>query len=226
MKKIKDRKRIETLIRESDFQSYFSHDITAMTELISAKAGEMLISEGVTSDYLFFIIDGQCRYFSMTLSGSYVTFGSSRNQRFFGEASSLWAEKPTSSVQAVSDTTCLVINLNKYRHILQNDIRFLQHTCHTLSAMVNNLDKTMSAYVGSNLRDRLASFILQNSVDGRFTISLVSTSESLGTSYRHLQRIMKSFCEEGLLVKEKRAYHITDSKKMQSIASDTYVYFY
>ncbi len=226
MKKIQNRPQIEDAINKADFQSYFSHDIRSITEMVQVKAGEMLIHEGVPSKYLFFIVSGQCRYFSLSSSGFYVSFGVSRNYRFCGEASSLWGGKPTSSVQAATDTTCLTIDLEKYRSLLQNDILFLQYTCRALTEMVNNLDNTLSTYVGGKLSERLASFILQNSSDNVFSVSLVAATNALGTSYRHLQRVMKSFCQQGVLCKEKRRYYITDPKALRKMASDDYVYFY
>jgi CRP-like cAMP-binding protein len=226
MKKIANRTQIETAIRQADFQSYFSSDISDITEMIHAKAGETLIHEGVPSRYLFFIVSGQCRYFSLSSSGFYVSFGVSRNYRFCGEASSLWGGKPTSSVQAITDTTCLAIDLHKHRELLQNDILFLQYNCRALTEMVNNLDSTLSTYVGGKLSERLAAFILQNSVDDVFSVSLVAATNALGTSYRHLQRVMKSFCQQGVLRKEKRRYYITDAKALREMASDDSVYFY
>ena len=225
MKKIQNRSQIEAAIRSSDFQSYFSHDIKDATEMIQDKAGEILIHEGVPSEYLFFIVSGQCRYYTLSSSGFYISFGVSRKYRFFGEASSLWQGNPTSSVQAVTDTTCLIINLEKYRSMLQNDVRFLQYTCRSLTEMVNNLDNTLSTYVGGKLSERLASFIIQNSSENVFSVSLVAATNALGTSYRHLQRVMKSFCQRGLLRKEKRLYYITDPETLSKMASDDYVYF-
>lgn len=227
MKIINNKPRIRAIIKETNFQSFFSHDISEITELISAEEGEMIINEGTPSDYLFYLIEGQCSYFSLTSSGTFVSFGAEKKYRFFGEVSSLWNETPTSSVQAITKVFCLAISLKKYRDILTNDITFLRYTCKTLANRVNNLDNTLSTYIGSNVRERLAAFIIQNmSSDEIFSKSLVSTSNALGTSYRHLLRVIDGFCKEGILKKDKRRYFITDLKKLKSIASESYAYFY
>ena len=226
MRIIDNKQRINSLLIETGFQSFFSHDISKIVELIYAENGEILIKEGTPSNYLYYIVQGQCRYYTVTADGTYISFGVSKNDMFFGQASSLWNEKPTANVQAITDIFCLVINLSKYRSLLQNDVKFLSYNCKLLTKMVNNLDNTLSSYISGGVKERLASFILQNSKNAVFSISLVACSNALGTSYRHLQRIMKYFCDNKILLKEKRKYTILNSKYLESIASDSYVYFY
>lgn len=226
MKTIRDPNRLKTIIRETDFQSFFSNDISEIAELLFAETGEILIEESIPSDYLFYLVSGQIRYFTLAPTGNYIIFGASKNDMFFGQVSSLWGEKPTASVEAVTDILCLGINLNKYRSIIQNDVRFLGYNCRLLAKMINNLDNTISSYVSGQVNERLASFIIQNAVNNVFSLSLVATSNALGTSYRHLQRLMKAFCEQGYLRKEKRSYTILKPKQLKDLASENYIYFY
>lgn len=225
MKSINDDQLFKKLLKETRISGIFSLDISEIVELFLFKEGEYLIHQGEYSEYLYFLASGRVKVFSTNLSGNIVPFGYYQRFRVIGEVSLLWGKKPDTSVQAVEKCYCFGINLEKHRHILLNDNSFLRYICKLLCSIVKTLDNNMAVLMFMPLETRLASFILQNTEDGIFQSSLLECSELIATSYRHLLRMMKDFCDRGMLKKEKQKYLVVDEKKLREIASEPYRYY-
>lgn len=202
MKSINDDQLLKKLLKETRISGIFSLDISEIVELFLFKEGEYLIHQGEYSEYLYFLASGRVKVFSTNLSGNIVPFGYYQRFRVIGEVSLLWGKKPDTSVQAVEKCYCFGINLEKHRHILLNDNSFLRYICKLLCSIVKTLDNNMAVLMFMPLETRLASFILQNTEDGIFQSSLLECSELIATSYRHLLRMMKDFCDRGMLKRE------------------------
>ncbi len=225
MKEKSDAKLLKYYLDKSDFVSHFDRNISSITKLFYFKEGEYLITEGQVPENLYFMVDGECRFFSLSSSGSLVAYGGSKKYRLLGEVASLWNLEPTSSVQAVKDTYCLGINLNKYREVLLDDNKFLRFVGQILATSITRLDDIITAHTISKVKNRLAAFILQNETKDIFQVTIITTSEAVGASYHQVQRAMTSFCAQNILHKDKRKYRILNRSKLENLASDSYGYF-
>lgn len=217
MKKISSEELRHKYILENGLDSISDIDILSISELHEFEKNEYLISCDYPSDYLYFLVKGEVIIthdsFDKTICVSYQ-----KPLSWLGEASSLWRQQPTCNVQAIRQCLCIAINLSQYRDTLLNDRIFLLNSCQILSYRLNN-----STYFSSDLLEplemRLAKFILNNSNQGVFPVQLTTCAMILNTSYRHLLRIIKEFCEKGLLRKEKATYIITNYNGLKSYNS-------
>jgi len=225
LKTIKDDKLLRQLMDETSISNIFSLDVSKIIELFLFEDGEYLIRQGEYSEYLYFLARGRVKVFSTNFAGNIVPFGYYQRFRVIGEVSLLWGNKPDTSVQAVGKCYCFGINLEKYREVLINDNSFLRYICKLLCGIVKMLDNNMGVLMFMPLETRLASFILENTENGVFQASLLECSEIIATSYRHLLRMMKDFCDRGILKKEKQKYIVMDEKKLREIASEPYKYY-
>ncbi len=225
MKHIYDKRKLQRYLDKAQLTDIFDKNNMPTIELFFFEKNEYLIKEGQTSKYLYFLVDGECKCFSFTQNGQNVSFGGTKSFRMFGEVASIWGKEPTSSVQAVKNSYCLAIDLDKHREQILNDNCFLRYLASVLADKIKMLDNTIASYTNSTVANRLASFILQNSIDDVFTCTLISCADIVGASYRHILRTMQSFCDDNLLRKEKKVYYIIDKPALQKIASDTFGYY-
>ena len=222
MKIIENKKLLEQYVRRHDFYSLFDSDVAPYVELLYYRPKEYLIQDGKVSEYLLFLVDGECRFFTIAPNGVYISFGSAKDFEVFGEVSSLWGLKPANSVQAVTATYCLGFKLQDCREMLLNDTRFLRYLCQLIASRVTISNEALTSYVSVKAESRLANYIVQHTDSGRFTASLNLCSEAIGISYRHLIRLINSFCQQGILRKENRRYYIQDSEKLFNLTTDQY----
>jgi CRP-like cAMP-binding protein len=75
---------------------------------------------------------------------------------------------------------------------------------------------------------RLASYLLSvcfDAADSRFqgqlsTASLRDAANLIGTSYRHLNRVIRQFCTEGLIERSKEYILVADKEGLRALAGD------
>lgn len=218
VKILSDPSRKAQLIQEHNLKSYMTLDLNEISELVCFARNEYLVTAGVPSDYLYFVISGKTICFSYTSNEKNNCVSFSQRQTLVGEASSLFGKPPAFSVKALSDTLCIAINLPRYRTRLLNDLTFLRNICELLASKINN-EGRYSTTLLDPLEVRLAQFILLNTAGHLFTLQLTDCADALNTSYRHLLRIMKQLCALNILSKEHNCYYIQDRDALERVSS-------
>ena len=219
MKKISDGSSLNKYIQTFNLQSYLSHDLSTISTLVSFEKDEHLITIDTPSDYLYFLVKGTIRVYSYSSDTQNIVISRSQPVAILGEASSLWNMPPKGNVKAETSCICVGISLKKYRELLQSDVLFLQNICQILSYRLNN-GITLATSLTEPVETRLARFILDNSINSRFSFQLTTCAAILNVSYRHLLRTINSFKKEGLLEKEKSYYIVQDKQQLEIIAEN------
>ncbi len=219
MKKIVEPSRLSSYIQNYQLQSYLDNDLLPISSLYFFDQEEHLIRAEVPSDYLYFLVDGSVMIYSYSSDTQNICIDHSQPVTLLGEASSLWELLPQSNVKAISPCLCVGISLKKYRHLLQQDVRFLQNICQILSYRLNS-GVTLANSLTEPVETRLAKFILANSQNNQFSFQLTTCASILNVSYRHLLRTITNFKEEHILKKEKSYYLIQDTNALEIIAEN------
>lgn len=218
MIKVDDKSLLDKYITNSGILDIFSTDINPYIDLFHFNKGEFLINEGECSNYLYFLVHGKLKVFSHSSSGKIMSLSHFNSFEIIGETCSLWDKPPTASVQTTSACYCIGISM-KHRNILLNDINFLRYTCKNLGERLSYMNNNTCINLYDSLESRLASFILRREKDGIFSYNLTECAELLCTSYRHLLRVINSFCASGKLEKNKKSYKILDRGFFEKISS-------
>lgn len=221
MEKIENIPLFNKFLLESNILELFSNDMTSKMDFFSFKKGDILINEGECSDYLFFLVSGIMKVFSHSSSGKVMFVSHFKSFQILGESCSLWNKPPTATVKATTNGYCIGISLAKHRDTLLNDIKFLRYTCMSLGERLSEMNSYTCITMFDSLESRLASFILKNSKDNIFHYNLTECAELLCTSYRHLLRVLNTFCNNNKLDKKGKYYKILDEAYFIEIASNS-----
>ncbi|MDD2958336.1 MAG: cyclic nucleotide-binding domain-containing protein [Lachnospiraceae bacterium] len=217
MEKTENIQQIIDYIKTYDLQQYMNTNLAEIAELISFERNDYLVEAGIPSIYLYFLVRGKIICSSFTTNDKSECIAYHQAVTIVGEAASFWNMPPAANVKALSRCTCIAINLNRYRHVLLSDLRFLQNICKTMACRINHDGQTCTTLI-EPLDMRLAKFMLAYSNDSIFTFQLTDCADILNTSYRHLLRMLKKFTMEKLVLKNRHGYLISDSIRMQQIA--------
>ena len=222
MRKITNPALIQNYIQQHDFYALFDSDVSGCVELLYYEPKEYLIRDGEISPYLLFLVDGECRFFTISNDGTYISFGAAKEFEVFGEVSSLWGLEPANNVQAVKPTYCLGFQLSQHREMLLNDNRFLRYLCQIISTRVITSNEALKSYLSVKAENRLANYITQHTDNDIFSSSLGRCSEAIGISYRHLLRLLNDFCKREILKKENRRYHVINPEMLLDLTTDEF----
>lgn len=215
MERLDDSKLLNRLVRENDLQNLFQSNVTAMSELFRFRKGEFLMRQGMSANYLYFLLSGKAEVYQYTVSDRVHCQEYFNSLECIGEIDVLWDKPAISNVVTLSECLCLGISLIKYRETLQNDLLFIRHVAITLA---NRLDNKRYNTLLDPLETRLASFILRVKTGDTFNFSLKECAEILDSSYRHLLRVMYALCESNILQKTDRGYQIKDPEALAMLS--------
>lgn len=168
---------------------------------VSYKKNTYICREGFEINNVYLLISGTCKITTQSESGNILSFGFYKDKGIIGDLETFSNYNiAKTSVISVTNIICIKIPLEKSRELILSDIEYSNLLAKTLA------DKLMSSSTSSTqnillpLEDRLLLYIKNSFPNKIFKGNLIQISQELGTSYRHLLRILKKFKEEGKLI--------------------------
>lgn len=184
-------------------QDIFSVDLTTAATLVRYEEDELISQAGEYSNTFLILVEGECFAYVLTGTDKIHCELHYRGVNVMGLVSVLWNEPIINNIRAITPCVCLSIPADAYREALLNDIKFLRYTTNYLAAHIRK-----SAAHFEPLDIRLAAFILEMEEQGVFRYNLTLCADLLETSYRHLLRMLRIFCDMNILEKREKAHYV------------------
>lgn len=223
MELINDKVLFNRIIKENPIEQVLTNYEEYPLELILYKKGEHIYKYGDPLTYIIFFISGRAKVYSLLSNGKHFLHTFYNHFEIIGDAEFVNNLNIKTNVQAISDVYCLVLPLNKCHDLLYDDRIFLRAVCSHLSNKLDTTGQFNSHNLLYPLEERLAAYIITVSENNIFSENLTSLSELLGTSYRHLLRTIKGFCDKGYLRKENSIYKIIALNQLKVLGADIYM---
>lgn len=210
-----------------EIESYGADRLT----LIAAEKGDMLHLEfrENETEKLIFLVEGIMKNYAVTENGRKTLLHFSENFEMLRDLEFLNISGMSVRLEAVGKVKFLEVDLRGKREQMMNNPAFLQAMLQQIGRKLakTTIAQTMTAVYP--LGSRLSSYLLYMTAEQKgenkvFSENLIETAELLGTSYRHLLRMLKEFCEAGALVHLKKGYRVADEDWLADKASDSPIY--
>lgn len=229
MIKIDDKTLLNEFIEKFQINSLFSEDMTEHMELVLWNKNEFICRESESLNYLYFIVRGKAKVYKNMANGKSLLICFYTPFNIVGDVEFAQANVADCTVQAIEDTYGIGINFNVVSTKLFNDCRFLFYLCGYLGKKLSVSSTNNSINILYSLENKLASYIyaytsgMSEREEFEFEGSYMEIAELLGTSYRHLNRVLNKFCREGILEKKQKSYVIKDMYKLEMLSGDLYI---
>ncbi|MCR5066874.1 MAG: transcriptional regulator YeiL [Erysipelotrichaceae bacterium] len=217
MQKITDREKLKKYLELPAVRRYFSRDLDEFFQLVSSRPGEQIIFQGVKSDYLYFLLFGRCKVSAVMENGRTVIVNSLAAPCLVGEIELINQDVPF-SVEILTEAQLLALPVAVCRQRLLSSPDFLLQLCCDLVGKERTNAIKLAHYISFPLENRLAQFILNNSSEDGLRIKKTVIAESLGVSYRHLEKVMNDLVAKGVLSKSGKQYRIIRRPYLQQLA--------
>lgn len=173
--------------------------------------GIFLCREGFELSYVTIILSGVCKVTTQKENGNIMSFGFYKGSGVVGDLETMSDSNiALTSVFSISKVECIRLSLKKSKELVKRDINY----CNLIALNLAHKLATSSTQTTQNillpLEDRLISYLQTTYPDKVFEANLIQISQELGTSYRHLLRIIKKLKDKKILVP-------TDKKKQYII---------
>lgn len=222
MKRIQNPNIVKKAVASFNFSDIFSKDYSSTFELFEYQKNEFIIREGTLNHYLFFLLDGSVKCLSYSINGKTQFISYLKPSESIGIVGSIWGNPAQVTVQAIGKCRCLGLPLLNLRQELMDDNLFLRYLCKQLGNTLYNANRYLQVTHCSNAESKLASLILASADGDICCLNLSSSAEFIGTTYRHVLRMLSKFCSDGILEKSGRNYIIRDLTTLTLYSEDSY----
>lgn len=185
------------------------------------KAGDTIHEEGEPYSHLIIVVSGKAKVCTTASNGKDLVLTYYLSDGLIGDMElASTSDVGTASVVALSDVECLVIPYQQQRNRLLQNLTFVTHLARGLS---EKLLLSSQNYVSTALytgEQRLCSYILQGAYKNFFQDNLTDVAATIGISYRHMHRLLRALCEEGVLEREDHGFFILDEEELKARSSE------
>nr|WP_275444716.1 Crp/Fnr family transcriptional regulator [Paenibacillus sp. ACRRX] len=207
--------------------SIFNEEVEPNLSLYSYHQGELICSQGDPAQHLYMLVKGKVKVYTTSAEGKALILSFKKPLEVIGDIEYVRGTDIVNTVEAVSPVHIIVVHqrwLSKYGKDNAPLLRLLLEIITRKFCIKSN---SLSFNLMYPVEVRIASYLLSVSFDesdplltGQISpISLKDAANLIGTSYRHLNRIIHKFCEEGLIERHKGTIVVKDRGGLSALAN-------
>jgi CRP-like cAMP-binding protein len=226
MKEINDRQLVQSYLQVHQIESIFNEDIMPYLSLYHFEQGELILSQGEPSKYLYVLVKGKIKIYTTSAEGKTLILSFKTPIEVIGDIEYVQEIDTINTVEAVSSVYMIGVQHTLLKKFTNDYSPFLQFILNIITEKFYLKTNSMSFNLMYPVEVRLASYLLsvthdenQSLFSGQLsTTSLTDTANLIGTSYRHLNRVIRQFCSDGLVERSKGFILIKDREALKTLA--------
>ena len=192
--------------------------------------GEHICSNGDKLDHLYFLVRGKLKIYTTLENGRSILLRFYKPLSIVGDIELLSSYKVKFNVESVGESYLLALSFDDIKKHAYNDPIFLRFIIKHLSHKLYTNSNSNTINILYPVENRLASYLLSISSDenNSFHIEEIKTSnlaeiaELLGTSYRHINRVINKFASENIIIRDKGSFVIKNIDKLKELSCDNF----
>lgn len=227
MKELHDRALLHTLVQNSPLHEIFDAATISQMRLYQAEKGDILCAKGDQLHQMHFILEGKIKIYTTLPNGKSLLLRFNNPLAIIGDVEFVTQYEARNTVEFVHRSLSVALPFKVLQENYRNHAPFLQFILHRISHKLYTSSNSTSLNLLYPVENRFASYLLSTlSTDPSSTASqelktskLTEVAELLGTSYRHLNRVIRNLCATAVIERKKGALMIKDRDKISELAS-------
>jgi len=194
----------------------FPDRVQQAMQLETYKGGSLLFSQGEESDTLYLLVQGKLKVSRLSPEGKRLILAFKSPFDFVGDIEYIRKSTLINTVEAVTTTTVIRIPYEALENNMTNNTEWLQFLLETITHKFELKSHAMNFSLLYAVDVRVASYLLAMTPNDTTLdpTSLVDMADLIGTSYRHLNRVLKQFEEQGWILKKRGKITIINRDSM------------
>lgn len=229
MIRLTDEKLIDYYVDKLGIQSRFSGDMRKWMTLYHIERGEDVYELNQPVTMFYFLAMGTLKVSYALDNGKVVLLRFIKPPGVCGDVE-IGSNRPVkTTVSSATDCHLIGIRLDVIKEQTANDAVFKNFIIESLSHKVMAVSNAMAINLSYPLENRFAGYLLSitSQVDNLRiqeikTFDLREIATMLGTSYRHLCRVIRDFTDSGLIVKHRSQILILDFEGLEALSAGFY----
>ncbi|WP_426333721.1 Crp/Fnr family transcriptional regulator [Paenibacillus silvae] len=224
MKEVLDFELMHKLARQYGLDQVL--DESAMTELrlLEADKGETICEKGERPERLYFLVQGKLKIFTTLPNGKSLLLRFSTPLALVGDLELVNGKEANNTVQSVNRSLLLAISYRAIQNTYVENPKFLYFMLSQVTHKLHTFSNLSSLNMLYPVESRFASYLLSITEQDAAASEEIQTSkltelaDLLGTSYRHLNRVIQDLCGRDIIRKVRRKIVIENIEKLREIA--------
>ena len=196
----------------------FSPPYLNQLQKVTFQKNDYICTQGQAITELTYILSGKVKIVRSLFNGKEHILETLNQPQILGDVELMTNQPAGSSVIALEDIQAVQLPLNNKEELLKDPV-FLYQIGRNLAMALHKQGITASTNASYSVKERLATHILNSEEENIFQLSPSILASRFGTSYRHVQRVIKQFIDQGIIEKEAfKTYRILERQTLEKMA--------
>ncbi|MBU8639631.1 Crp/Fnr family transcriptional regulator [Bacillus pumilus] len=220
MEELHDESLFASYMKAHQLESVFHQKLISHVSLWRYEQGELVCSKGDKREYLYLLVKGKLKIFTTTKEGKTFILSFKHPLEAIGDIEYVQQTDMVNTVEAVTEVHMLRVSHQALMRHAKDDPRVLNFLLKGITNKFYTKSNDLSFHLLYPVEVRLASYLLSvvTSDESASALRLTDAASLIGTSYRHINRVIQQFCEKGLIERQRGNITISDRKGLLEIA--------
>lgn len=228
MKRINDKNLLEVYIRGFGLNSVFQKDMRPFMNLMSFERGECICNTGDDLEYFYFNVKGKLKIYTLMENGKSLLLRFNKPLSILGDLEFISGYKIKCNVDSLNESHLIGIKIDDIRKHAFDDPVFLSFVIKNMGYKLYTISNSTSINLLYSLEKRFASYMISISseessskdINEIMTTSMTEMATLLGTSYRHLNRVIRGLQDKGIVSKKNGSISVLDYAALKKMAGE------
>lgn len=194
------------------------HPYLNQLQKVTFQKNDYICTQGQAITELTYILSGKVKIVRSLFNGKEHILETLNQPQILGDVELMTNQPAGSSVIALEEVQAVQLPLNNKEELLKDPV-FLYQIGRNLAMALHKQGITASTNASYSVKERLATHILNSEEENIFQLSPSILASRFGTSYRHVQRVIKQFIDQGIIEKEAfKTYRILERQTLEKLA--------
>jgi len=226
MKTMKDPMAVRRHLANHRLDAVFPEELVPHLALIEYGQGETVCRQGERSQAVYFLVQGKVKIYTTSAEGKTLIVSFKHPPEIVGDVEYARGAPILNTVEAVTSVVMILVPHVAMRQYGERHAPLMKHMLDVVANKFYDKSNALSFNLLYPVDVRLAGYLLSASFDssgfpngGRLDTGRLSDAASvLGTSYRHLNRLLRQWADEGLIEREKGHILVKDRTALSAKA--------
>lgn len=212
---------MEQYIEKFELNKVLPEKMLEQMTLMKFSKGDHIFTQGEQPTYMHFLIEGRLKIFASSDEGRKLVVAFTQPFGMFGDIEFVQQRPYLHTGEAVTDGKLLIIPMSIINEYGRTHFPFINYLLETITRKFYDNSYAQSFNMLYSVDVRFASYLLSSTTEHENDVSLLNirdVADSIGTSYRHLNRIIGQLCEEGYIERSRKTIRILNRPQLYKLA--------
>ncbi len=233
MQEIQDQKQLQAYLQQYRIEDVFHERLLPHLGLYRFEPGEVLCAQGERSEILYVLVKGTTKTSLTSPEGKTLVLSFKTPPEMIGDIEYVERVELMNTVEAVTPVEVLGIRYQWLYQYGQDHAPFLRFILNIITYKFRVKSESMSFNLMYPVEIRLASYLLSVTTSEHNMLltgdpadyNLTDIANLIGTSYRHLNRVISQFSEDGLLERTRGKLVILNREGLEKLTGAREIVF-